>query len=156
MFKKILIPLDGSDPSWQAFEYALEIGRKFNSNLVVVHVIQPFYDASFLAIPLDSSVFTEQLQELKQEAEMILNRAVEKAGNYPATIEKIIDNGHPSERILSMSKEKKCDAIVIGSRGLSGIAEFVLGSVSSNIAHYAKIPVLIIKCDKDTKAKKQG
>lgn len=53
--------------------------------------------------------------------------------------------GHPSERILAAAKEAAADAIVLGSRGLSGIAEFFLGSVSSKIAQYATIPVLIVK-----------
>ena len=53
--------------------------------------------------------------------------------------------GHPSERILAVSKSKDADAIVLGSRGLSGIAEFFLGSVSSKISQYADVPVLIVK-----------
>ena len=53
--------------------------------------------------------------------------------------------GHPSERIIALSKKVQADAIVIGSRGLSGIAEFFLGSVSSKVSQYAAVPVLIVK-----------
>ena len=60
-------------------------------------------------------------------------------------VEYILEVGHPSERILSVAKKTSCDAIVIGSRGLSGIAEFLLGSVSSKVSQYATIPVLIVK-----------
>jgi nucleotide-binding universal stress UspA family protein len=56
-----------------------------------------------------------------------------------------IEVGHPSERIIAFTKKEECDAIVLGSRGLSGIAEFFLGSVSSKVAQYAGVPVLIVK-----------
>ena len=49
MFKKILVPVDGSETSWRALNNALEIGRKFNSEIVVVNVIQPYNNAALLA-----------------------------------------------------------------------------------------------------------
>ncbi len=153
MFTKILVPVDGSEPSWKALEYAAEIGRKFNSDLIVTHVIQPFYNAGFLAIPIDSNFLASQISDMNKNAEKILRAASEKIGQYPGKIEIKIENGHPSERILAVATENNCDAIVIGCRGLSGIAEFVLGSVSSNIAQYAKVPVLIVKTEKSEEKK---
>ena len=149
MFQKIIVPVDGSDPSWLALEYARGIGEKFGSEILVVHIVQPFYNAGFLAMPVDNSILASQMQEMKDNAESILSMAKEKLGSYPAKIETKTETGHPSERILHLAQEGKCDAIVIGSRGLSGIAEFVLGSVSSNVSQYAKIPVLIVKSEKE-------
>lgn len=54
-------------------------------------------------------------------------------------------DGNPAKLILSKAKKEKCDAIVMGSRGLSGIAEFFLGSVSTKVAQYSSIPVFIVK-----------
>ena len=51
MFKKILVPVDGSETSWRALNNALEIGRKFDSEIVVVNVIQPYNNAALLAVP---------------------------------------------------------------------------------------------------------
>jgi nucleotide-binding universal stress UspA family protein len=53
--------------------------------------------------------------------------------------------GSPAEVILSYAKEHGADVIVIGSRGLGGIREFVLGSVSHNVVQSARIPVLVVK-----------
>ena len=53
--------------------------------------------------------------------------------------------GNPAERILEKSRETDCDSIVIGSRGLSGITEFLLGSVSSKVSQYAAVPVFVVK-----------
>jgi nucleotide-binding universal stress UspA family protein len=53
--------------------------------------------------------------------------------------------GSPAEVILKYAKEHAIDVIVIGSRGLGGIREFVLGSVSHNVVQSARIPVLVVK-----------
>lgn len=65
--------------------------------------------------------------------------------DFKGKAEFLLEVGHPSERIIAVSKEKACTSIVIGSRGLSGIAEFFLGSVSSKVSQYAAVPVLIVK-----------
>ena len=69
----------------------------------------------------------------------------EKLKDFKGKAEFDLEVGHPSERVLAVCKDKKCSAIVIGSRGLSGIAEFFLGSVSSKVSQYADVPVLIVK-----------
>lgn len=58
MFKKILVPVDGSETSWRALNNALEIGRKFNSEIVVVNVIQPYNNAALLAVPRLTTVLS--------------------------------------------------------------------------------------------------
>jgi len=52
--------------------------------------------------------------------------------------------GHPADRIVRVAEHEKCDLIVIGSRGLSGVKEFLLGSVSSRVSHHAPCAVLIV------------
>jgi nucleotide-binding universal stress UspA family protein len=151
VLKKILVPLDGSEPSWRALQYAAEIGAKFGGELSIIHVIQPFYNAGLLSLPIDSGLLAMQIDDMKKNAENILEAAKEKLASYSLKTTAKIETGHPSERILKAAEETGCDAIVIGSRGLSGIAEFVLGSVSSNVSQYANVPVLIVKCDKKEK-----
>ena len=145
MFKKILVPVDGSEGSWRALADALEIGGKFGSELVVVNVIQPFNNAALLAMPGGSVILDRDNTELEEIGNHILELAKEKVGAYPQTVEYLVEVGHPSERIIAIAGKSECDAIIIGSRGLSGIAEFFLGSVSSKVAQYANVPVLITK-----------
>lgn len=57
------------------------------------------------------------------------------------------ERGHPVDRILHVAKEEKVDLIVLGSRGLRGIKELVLGSVSAGVLHHAACPVLIVRGD---------
>ncbi len=60
-------------------------------------------------------------------------------------IERIIKKGHPSKVILDLSESIGVDLVIVGSRGLGGVKEFMLGSVSHSVARHASVPVLIVK-----------
>lgn len=145
MFTKILVPVDGSEGSWRALSTAVQLGEKFASELLVVNVIQPYNNAALLAVPLDHATVTQGNNELEKVGDKVLEMAEERLAEYPHKIEFTLEVGHPSERIIALAKKTNADAIVIGSRGLSGIAEFFLGSVSSKVSQYASVPVLIVK-----------
>ncbi len=147
MYKKILVPVDGSETSWRALRQAADMGNKFGgSELLVVTVIQPYNNAALLAVPLDHNVISQSNADLERIGNEILKRAREIVGkDYPGKVSYDMEVGHPSEKILDVSKKSGAEAIVIGSRGLSGIAEFFLGSVSSKVSQYSTIPVLIVK-----------
>ena len=145
MFKKILVPVDGSEGSWRALNSAVELGEKFDSELIVVNVIQPYNNAALLAVPLDHATVSQGNSELEKIGDKVLEMAQERLASYKGAKEFNLEIGHPSERIIALAKKAKADAIVIGSRGLSGIAEFFLGSVSSKVSQYANVPVLIVK-----------
>ncbi len=145
MFKKILVPVDGSEGSWRALANAIEIGEKFASELLVINVIQPYNNAALLAMPGGSSMLSNNASEMEEIGDKVLEMAKEKVGGYANPVEYCMEVGHPSERIIAAAKKSECDAIVLGSRGLSGIAEFFLGSVSSKVSQYASVPVLIVK-----------
>lgn len=147
MYKKMVVPVDGSDTSWRALSQAVELGVKFaGSEVIVLTVIQPYNNAAFLAVPLDHNVISQSNADMERIGNEVLKQAREIVGpNYPGKVSFEMEVGHPSERILAVTKESGADAIIIGSRGLSGIAEFFLGSVSSKISQYANVPVLIVK-----------
>ncbi|HCJ91629.1 MAG: universal stress protein [Acidaminococcaceae bacterium] len=147
MFNKILVPVDGSESAWRALDQGLVLSDKFGGEVIVLTVIQPYNNAALLAVPLDHNIISQSNNDLKQVGDEVLHRAEErvKAAKHDGKVSYEMEVGHPSERILAAAKENGADAIVLGSRGLSGIAEFFLGSVSSKIAQYAAIPVLIVK-----------
>jgi nucleotide-binding universal stress UspA family protein len=147
MYKKMVVPVDGSETSWRALRQAVELGNKFGgSEIVVLTVIQPYNNAALLAVPLDHNVISQSNADLERIGNEVLKKAREIVGkDYPGKVSFEMEVGHPSERILAVTKECGADAIIIGSRGLSGIAEFFLGSVSSKISQYSNVPVLIVK-----------
>ncbi len=145
MYSKIIVPVDGSESAWRALENAKAIGEKFSSELIVVNVVQPYNNAALLAVPLDHSTIAQGNSDLERIGDKVLEMAKERLQGYPYPLEFCLETGHPSERIIALSKKLGADAIILGSRGLSGIAEFFLGSVSSKVSQYAEVPVLIVK-----------
>lgn len=146
MYKKIVVPVDGSETSWRALRQAVEMSEKFGSELVVLTVIQPYNNAALLAVPLDHNVISQSNADMERIGNEVLKQAREIVGpDFKGKVSYEMEVGHPSERILAVTKDCGADAIIIGSRGLSGIAEFFLGSVSSKISQYSNVPVLIVK-----------
>ncbi|MHC1719025.1 MAG: universal stress protein [Acidaminococcaceae bacterium] len=146
MFKKILVPIDGSDTAWKALDQAMVLGKNFESDIVVVHVVEPYSgNIAPLITPWDSTELYQVNIALEEAGEKILDMAKNKLANYSKHVECILEVGQPAERIINRSKVSGCDLIVIGSRGLSGIADFLLGGVSSSVVEYATLPVLIVR-----------
>lgn len=140
MYNKILVPVDGSEGGWKALSYAKALAEKFGSKLVVENVVQPYTNASILAVPIDTSRISNELQEIGKQ---VLAMAKERLGGMDAEYKS--EAGRPSKVIVNAVKETNADLVVIGSRGLSGIAEFFLGSVSSEVAQFSPVAVLIVK-----------
>ena len=143
MFEKIMVPIDGSEMAWHALEHARALGEKFGSVIVVTHVVQPYntipsIDGSPLFIPRD-------IDDIQQTGQTLLKQAEEKMAGYPHSFVTKIEFGYPAERILHLLKEGNFDLIVMGNRGLSGIAEFLLGGVVSRVTQHSSVPVLIVK-----------
>ena len=145
MFKKTLVPVDGSETSWRALSQSIALGEKFDGELIVVNVIQPYNNAALLAVPLDDATINQSNSELEKIGDQVLNMAKEKLAGFKNHVSYELEVGHPSERIVALAKKDGCDSVVIGSRGLSSIAEFFLGSVSAKVSQYATVPVLIVK-----------
>lgn len=140
MYKKILVPVDGSEGGWKALAAAKEVAEAGKSELVVMTVVQVFAGASIMPIPVESGKINEELGNIAND---ILAQAKEKVGGVKA--EFVAAPGRPSKVIVDTAKKSGADLVVIGSRGLSGLAEFFLGSVSSEVAQLSPVSVLIVK-----------
>lgn len=140
MYKKILVPVDGSEGGWKALAAAKEVAEAGKAELVVMTVVQVFAGASIMPIPVESGKINEELGNIAND---ILAQAKEKVGGLKA--EFVAAPGRPSKVIVETAKKSGADLVVIGSRGLSGLAEFFLGSVSSEVAQLSPVSVLIVK-----------
>ncbi|MFP4979074.1 universal stress protein [Paenibacillus sp. CN-4] len=143
LFSKILLAYDGSKASNKALDKAVELAKAApGSVLHVVHAFEfpRFFIGEALA-PLPASVNKDYYDLAVQTTEEVKQR-LEGEGLH---VQVELLQGSPAEVILNYAKEHGMDAIVIGSRGLGGIREFVLGSVSHNVVQNARIPVLVVK-----------
>lgn len=143
LFTKILLAYDGSKAANKALGRAVELAKVTpGATLDVIHAYDfpRFFIGEGLA-PIPASLNKDVYDLAVQTTEEIRER-IEKSG-VTGQVEMI--QGPPAEVILEYANQNGSDLIVIGSRGLGGIREFVLGSVSHNVVQHAKIPVLVVK-----------
>ncbi|AIQ62373.1 Stress response protein NhaX [compost metagenome] len=143
LFSKILLAYDGSKAANKALDRAVELAKVTQgSSLHVVHAFEfpRFFIGEALA-PLPASVNKDYYDVAVKTTEEVKQRLADEGLN--AKVELL--QGSPAETILKYAKDNEIDIIVIGSRGLGGIREFVLGSVSHNVVQSARIPVLVVK-----------
>lgn len=143
LFTNIVAAYDGSKASNKALDKAIDLVKLTpDATLTVLHIFDypRFYVAEGYA-PIPASMNKDFYELAEKTVEEAKNR-LEEAG---VTAEVKMLQGSPADVILKYVKSNDNDVIVIGSRGLGTIREFVLGSVSHNVVQNAKIPVLVIK-----------
>ena len=139
--KKIFVAIDGSEHAWKALDYAAELAKGMNSTLFVYSALKPSDSGALLAMyDMDDPLLASEVSGLDDLGDKILAQAKDRLD--PAIKAEF---GYPPEMILAAAEKSGADTIVMGSRGLSGIKELLLGSVSNHIVHYAKVPVVIVK-----------
>lgn len=144
MFSRILVALDGSDYSLKALDIAVDLAKKYQSQLVLVHVVM----RQIYAInPPEAGILagTAIVRELEAEGKAILAKGEETVRTQGLPVEIRLRQGVPAEELLRAAAEEKVDLMVLGSRGLSQVKAFLLGSVSDKVSHHAKCPVLIVR-----------
>lgn len=144
MFSRILVALDGSDYSLKALDFAVDLAKKYQSQLVLVHVVM----RQIYAInPPEAGILagTAIVRELEAEGKAILAKGEQTVKAQGIPVEIRLRQGVPAEELLRAAAEEKADLMVLGSRGLSQVRAFLLGSVSDKVSHHAKCPVLIVR-----------
>ncbi len=144
MFKKILVPTDGSDVGKEAAATAAQMAREAGGQVVGVYVIDPF---PYIGIGDASAVGLQAyLSDAKRVAGDALDSvaAVCRAQNVPFAGD-TIERNLVWEGILETAKAEGCDLIVMGSHGRQGVKALILGSVAQKVLTHAHIPVLIVK-----------
>jgi len=144
LFSKIVVGLDGSDYSLKALDFAIDLAKKYQSQLVLVHVVM----RQIYAInPPEAGILagTAIVRELEAEGKAILARGEETVKAQGLAVEIRLRQGVPAEELLKAAVDEKADLIVLGSRGLSQVKAFLLGSVSDKVSHHAKCPTLIVR-----------
>jgi nucleotide-binding universal stress UspA family protein len=141
MLKKILVAFDGSEQSYKAFDFALEMSRLCTGafpEITVLSVAQPPEPADIVEVDAIIDSATQHYEELFK---MLREKAREK--NLEINTEVVV--GHPADQIVKYASDKKSDLIIVGQRGKSKIAKWLLGSVSKRVSSYAPCTVTIVK-----------
>jgi len=127
---KILVAVDGSESAEKALEYAVQLAKKHKAKVTLLNVGE-------------SKLFGFKPEVAREVGEHILSDAAAKVKGLKLNTQ--LEFGNPAETIIEVAEKGNYDFIVVGSRGLSSVKRFFLGSVSDDISHHAKCSVLIVR-----------
>lgn len=140
LFSKILVSYDDSDLSKKALQKAIELAKLDDRTVVDV--------LNVVTVPTNQFIVGDVYREVRESTFKYGNEVVAKTNEWldkiPNLTHTFVEEGQPVRTILEFAESGGYDLIIIGSRGLSGVKEF-LGSVSHGVVQRSKIPVLIVK-----------
>ena len=145
MFKKLLVPVDGSPYANRAVDTAIELAKCWGASIMLVHVIRDLsLPREILEMIASGEITAGRLQLLKDSAAIILDNAAERCrqgGISDVTRECLM--GDPAGRILEYAAQNGADLIVLGQRGLQPHSD-LLGSVARKLVNTTTIPCLVV------------
>jgi nucleotide-binding universal stress UspA family protein len=127
---KILVAIDGSESAKKALEYAVQLTKEHKAKVTLLNVGE-------------SKLFDFEPEVARKVGEHILSDAAAKVKGLKLSTQ--LEFGNPPETIIEVAEKGKYDLIVVGSRGISNVKRFFLGSVSDDVSHHAKCSVLIVR-----------
>jgi nucleotide-binding universal stress UspA family protein len=151
LFSKILVPIDGSEPSFHAARIASNIADKFQSEIIVLYVVvspskSEYANLTGLVTPKQIDMIIENAKkESKNWFKRIEDMVIEENSNIKISMKVIITGVAVYGEVIQYAQQESIDLIVIGTRGRSGIKKLLLGSTASGVVTYANCPVLVTK-----------
>lgn len=141
--KKVLCPLDFSEVSLHALNYALAFCEKCDCPLLLLNIVEPIMAPTDFSFGPVTSIEIED--RLLQKAKISLADLLQKIGNHAFPITTRIEKGRPYMEIIRVAREEACNLIVIGTHGYTGLTHALLGSTAEKVVRVAPCPVLTVK-----------
>ena len=141
--KKILVAVDFSEASVEAVRCAMEIGEKFGSRLLLLHIIHDPADTPgfYLAKKAGKKV----LRNMEQSAQQMMEEFVAEHAKGCEGCEARVVPGLPAAQIVQAAEKGKVDLVVVGTRGRGGLERLMLGSVADKVIRSVPCPVLTVR-----------
>lgn len=148
MFRRILVPVDGSDASRQALAQAAELAAESPSRVRLLHVVDTLYYANDFERP--EIYFDQLLPAMMRSGRKVLKAAIEVMArrDLPCETELIQSSGvRVADTILEDARRWRADLIVMGTHGRRGFNRLVLGSDAESVIRRCALPVLLVKAE---------
>ena len=144
MFKRILIPTDGSDITSKAIDTAIGMARALGARIDAISVKEPFpYSAISEMQPTPPQEFFDAQQRIAQKRVDAVVEACKSCNVecHGFTVEAL----HPWEAIIDHARSQHCDLLVMASHGRRGVTALLLGSETQKVLTHSTIPVLVVR-----------
>ncbi|MCB9897684.1 MAG: universal stress protein [Planctomycetes bacterium] len=147
--KRILCPVDFSEPSNTALEYAESLARTLKAELVVLHVIEPVLYPVAYGLPASSPLLNVE-EQARLGAEKHLAPIIEGIGKRGVEARSIVDTGTASLKIVQVAEQLEAGMVVMATHGLTGLKHMLLGSTTERVVRRCPCPVLTVKLGQHT------
>lgn len=142
MYKRMLVPLDGSKLAEETIPYARELAGRLNLDLDFLYVCHPLM---MQMLPM-SQLYVEKIAEAVKTQILIVRANTEsKEAARPVQVRSKVATGYPAEEILKYAEENEIDIILLATHGASGVRRWAMGSVAYQVLHASKIPVWLVR-----------
>lgn len=147
MFKRILIPTDGSAVANKAVRAGIRFAREVGAKVIGYYATEVMSPRAYgNGYVIDEKLMAELDRRAREVGEKHLAAMAKLAKDAHVRFESVCSKSiTPHEGIVATARRKKCDAIFIASHGRSGIARLVMGSVTSKVLANSKIPVVVYR-----------
>ena len=143
--------MDGSESSLKATDHAIEIAKKHDAQLIALNVVVSqlgyAYSSGAFGLTVTPSAINDILDKSKQEAKKWFDNIEKKAAaqGVKLKVEMVASPNSVVPAIVDYAEKNKVDLIVTGTKGRSGFAKLLLGSVAAGVVTYASCPVMVVK-----------
>lgn len=145
LFRRLLLPIDGSDLSLSAFSVGLDLAKSFGATVLALHVVPPFNSIAFITEILAAAEFGYSQQAVRSATSYLDKaKALATDANVPCECHYAFGQ-HPHEAILEAANEYRCDLIVMATHGWHGLDRLVLGSETQKVLNQSRVPVLVCR-----------
>lgn len=145
MYRRILVPVDGSEKAAKAALHGAELASKLGAGLILFHVVPSLPPYVNTSPDHFGNIQQAIMDEFCRTGREILNQVKDDLAAYNLNIVTDIAVGQPADEIIKKVKDSQCDLVVMGSRGLGEIKGYLMGSVSNRVTRHAACPVLIVR-----------
>lgn len=140
MARRVLVPLTDSTHSWPGLEHALDLFPE--ADITVLNVVDPA--GAGYGEWSGNSTSGDGPTSAEAQAEALFEAASERAAEHGTTLDTVVVEGRPAEMIVTFAEGHDIDAIVMGSRGRSGVSRVLLGSVAGTVVQNSPVPVTVV------------
>lgn len=136
MYQHILIPLENSRTDDVILEHIRPLARHFGARLTIIHVADGFMARNQGRLG--------ESEEMRRDRDY-LTKVEESLRADGFEVKAVLACGEPAKHILQTAEDERCDLIAMSTHGHRGLSDIILGSVSSDVRHRTRIPVLTVR-----------
>jgi len=141
MYKRIVIPLDGSPSSEEVFKHVVPLTQAFDAEMILLQVL--LEPAEEFAVPISPLSPPIGIRKLQSKTKAYLKKVCAKLEKEGTRVSYLIREGGVAERILEVAEIMEADLIAMSSHGHSPTRVFLLGSVTYQVVRHSSLPVLV-------------